>query len=155
MLISTDQNIPSSFYSDLINQFQKFKLFFIVGNLNAHHYEWGCYQHQFQMPSFSKISRIPLIILNKTSCTLVHPLSHSTINIDLVITSPLLFSLTLCKTRVETDTYGSDHRPIITEFQFSPQYSLKFCYKPHDLDNLYLYLKSNASDVLSFTDVSQ
>jgi len=68
----------------------------------------------------------------------------------------LLFYSSYAKLKLK-DTYGSD-RPVITKFQFLPQYSRKFCYKlslkSHDLDNLYLYLKSNASDVLSFTDAS-
>lgn len=89
--------------------------FIIMGDLNAHSPTCGS---AFIRGNGNHVDRsieeLDLYTLNNGEATLIHPLSGNKSIIDLVISSPVLYyDLNLY---VLSDTYGSNHYPVLTEY---------------------------------------
>jgi len=137
----SNQNTPFSIIALLFSFLSKnyFK-FIIVGDLNAHHFWWGCTYEDTNGKTLSRaIEANNLIILNdRSSPTLLHPSAKHSI-IDLVLASEN--AALLCCSYTILDTMGSDHFPVCTTIDDNFYVKNVFLYKlrinNNDLDSLY------------------
>ena len=88
------------------------KPFLLLGDFNAHNVVWGCHDTNNRgnvIDSF--IARNGLCLLNNGSFTYMSPATGSLSALDLALCDPSVFLD--FQFSVESDTYGSDHYPII------------------------------------------
>jgi len=129
-----------------------YKDIIITGDLNAHHFWWGCDYEDSAGKTFSRlIDTHNLVIANDRLPTILLPPNSRKSVIDLVLTTPSLG--TLCNSITTHDTLGSDHFPIITNISSSFTKNRNFVYKlqttKKDLILLSLKLKETFSVLVS------
>ena len=88
--------------------------YILLGDFNAHNIVWGCDTNNNRGNSiYNFILDNNLCLLNDESYTYLHPGSGTFTAIDLSLASPGIYmDLTF---DVETDTFGSDHFPIVLQ----------------------------------------
>ncbi len=89
--------------------------FLLLGDFNAHNVVWGCDNNNNRGNIIYKyIMDNSLCLLNDESYTYLHPGSGSFTAIDLSLSSPGIYmDFTF---NVESDTFGSDHFPIVLQW---------------------------------------
>ena len=93
--------------------------FIICGDFNGHSITWGCESNNSRGRKIDDFitTHDSLCLLNDGSFTYLHPASGTFTAIDLSLCSPTIF--TDVNFRVASDSYGSDHFPIILEIGVS------------------------------------
>ena len=113
MYLPPSINIDPLLLSNLIDQLPS--PFIICGDFNAHNMIWGCRDNNPRGDIVDNfIQSHDLCLLNDGSQTYLHP-GHGTFSaIDLSLCSPAIN--TELSFQVASDTFGSDHFPIILEY---------------------------------------
>ena len=113
LYLSPSININPLLLSNLVDQLPT--PFIICGDFNAHSMIWGCRDNNPRGDVVDNfIQSHDLCLLNDGSQTYLHP-GHGTFSaIDLSLCSPAIY--TELSFQVASDTFGSDHFPIILEY---------------------------------------
>ena len=113
LYLSPSINIDPLLLSNLFDQLPT--PFIICGDFNAHSIVWGCRDNNPRGDIVDNfIQSHDLCLLNDGSQTYLHP-GHGTFSaIDLSLCSPAIY--TELSFQVASDTFGSDHFPIILEY---------------------------------------
>ncbi len=116
LYLPPSENLNMLLLSQLVDQLPK--PFIICGDFNGHSITWGCDSNNSRGNKIDDfITNNDLCLLNDGSFTYLHPGSGSYTAIDLSLCSPdLLLDLNF---KVEADSFGSDHFPIILEIGIS------------------------------------
>ena len=92
--------------------------FIICGDFNDHSITWGCDSNNSRVRTIDDFitTHDSLCLLNDGSFTYLHPASSTFTAIDRSLCSTIFMDVDF---RVESDSYGSDHFPIILEIGVS------------------------------------